>query len=142
MQTGAITGYIDVAQIALYAFWLFFAGLVFYLRREDKREGYPLVTERPGHFLEGFPRLPAPKTFLLPNGGTVTAPRVDAPQTRLRLRRPSQPGPARRWSQSATRCWPAPDPPPPLCVRTAPDRMQEMPENRWSVARRNRSLSG
>jgi photosynthetic reaction center H subunit len=80
MQTGAITGYIDVAQIALYTFWLFFAGLIFYLRREDKREGYPLVTERPGHFLEGFPKQPAPKTFLLPHGGTVTAPRVDPPQ--------------------------------------------------------------
>jgi len=32
--TGAITGYIDVAQLTLYAFWIFFAGLVFYLRRE------------------------------------------------------------------------------------------------------------
>jgi photosynthetic reaction center H subunit len=80
MQAGAITGYIDVAQIALYAFWIFFAGLIFYLRKEDKREGYPLVTERPGHFLEGFPGLPAPKTFLLPHGGEVTAPRVDPPQ--------------------------------------------------------------
>ena len=28
MQTGAITQYIDVAQIALYAFWIFFAGLI------------------------------------------------------------------------------------------------------------------
>lgn len=80
METGAITGYIDVAQIALYVFWLFFAGLVFYLRREDKREGYPLVTERAGVRLDGFPRPPAPKTYLLPHGGTVTAPRVDPPQ--------------------------------------------------------------
>ena len=80
MQAGAITGYIDVAQIALYAFWIFFAGLIFYLRKEDKREGYPLITERAGHFLEGFPGLPAPKTFLLPHGGEVTAPRVDPPQ--------------------------------------------------------------
>jgi photosynthetic reaction center H subunit len=77
MQAGAITGYIDVAQIALYAFWLFFAGLVFYLRKEDKREGYPLVTERPGQYLQGFPVMPAPKTFLLTQGGTVSAPRVD-----------------------------------------------------------------
>ena len=29
MQTGAITSYIDVAQLALYAFWIFFAGLIF-----------------------------------------------------------------------------------------------------------------
>ena len=34
MQTGAITGYIDVAQIALYVFWVFFAGLIYYLQRE------------------------------------------------------------------------------------------------------------
>jgi len=80
MQAGAITGHIDVAQIALYGFWIFFAGLIFYLRREDKREGYPLVTERPGQFLDGFPRPPPPKTYLLPHGGTVSAPRVEAPQ--------------------------------------------------------------
>ena len=80
MQTGAITGYIDVAQIALYVFWLFFAGLIFYLRKEDKREGYPLVTERAGQFLQGFPVMPSPKTFLLAGGGTVTAPRIEPPQ--------------------------------------------------------------
>ncbi|HEY5309302.1 MAG TPA: photosynthetic reaction center subunit H, partial [Casimicrobiaceae bacterium] len=49
MHAGAITSYIDVAQIALYAFWIFFAGLIFYLRREDKREGYPLESDRSGH---------------------------------------------------------------------------------------------
>jgi photosynthetic reaction center H subunit len=80
MQAGAITSHMDVAQIALYVFWLFFAGLIFYLRKEDKREGYPLVTERSGQLLQGFPVMPAPKTFLLPNGATVTAPRVDPPQ--------------------------------------------------------------
>ena len=80
MQTGAITGYMDVAQVALYVFWLFFAGLIFYLRKEDKREGYPLVTEVPGKFQQGFPVMPAPKTFLLLNGDTVLAPRVDPPQ--------------------------------------------------------------
>ena len=46
MQTGAITSHIDVAQVALYAFWIFFAGLIFYLRSEDKREGYPLQSDR------------------------------------------------------------------------------------------------
>ena len=77
MQIGAITGYIDVAQVALYVFWLFFFGLVFYLRKEDKREGYPLVTEREGVFLQGFPVMPAPKTFLLASGEKVFAPRVE-----------------------------------------------------------------
>lgn len=81
MQSGAITGYIDVAQVALYAFWIFFAGLIFYLRREDKREGYPLVSDRSDRIrVEGFPPMPAPKTFLLPHGGTQTAPREEAPQ--------------------------------------------------------------
>ena len=80
MPTGAITGYIDVAQLTLYAFWIFFACLIFYLRREDKREGYPLETERPGVTTEGFPPMPRPKTFLLPHGGVQTAPRVEPPE--------------------------------------------------------------
>ena len=45
MPRGEITAYLDVAQVVLYAFWIFFAGLVFYLRREDRREGYPLEAE-------------------------------------------------------------------------------------------------
>ena len=81
MPAGAITGYIDVAQLTLYAFWLFFAGLIFYLRREDKREGYPLESDRGGGVVvQGFPELPTPKTFLLADGTTVTAPRTEPPQ--------------------------------------------------------------
>ncbi|PPQ27838.1 photosynthetic reaction center subunit H [Rhodopila globiformis] len=77
MEIGAITQQIDAAQLVLYTFWLFFAGLIIYLRMEDKREGYPLVTEIPGKFLEGFPPMPAPKTFILThNQGTVTVPRA------------------------------------------------------------------
>ena len=37
METGAITQYIDVAQIVLYVFWVFFAGLIYYLMRENHR---------------------------------------------------------------------------------------------------------
>ena len=75
MGTGSITGYIDVAQIALYAFWIFFAGLIVYLRREDKREGYPLESDRSGRVrVQGFPRMPAPKVFKLSHGGTYAAP--------------------------------------------------------------------
>lgn len=78
MKTGAVTSYIDVAQIALYAFWIFFAGLIVYLRREDKREGYPLESDRSGRVrVQGFPAMPAPKTFRLANGGTVHAPRQE-----------------------------------------------------------------
>jgi photosynthetic reaction center H subunit len=80
MQTGAITSYIDVAQLTLYAFWIFFAGLIFYLRREDKREGYPLESDRSRNVrVVGFPPMPSPKVFMLPHGGTRSAPRVEAP---------------------------------------------------------------
>jgi photosynthetic reaction center H subunit len=72
---GAITGTIDVAQVVLYAFWVFFFGLIFYLRREDKREGYPLAYERTETApILNFPPIPSPKTYILPQGGTVTLP--------------------------------------------------------------------
>jgi photosynthetic reaction center H subunit len=54
--------YIDGAQIALYAFWLFFAGLIIYIRREDKREGYPL--DSPQGPREGWPGVPEKKTYI------------------------------------------------------------------------------
>lgn len=72
-----ITQGIDVALIALNAFFLFFLGLVIYLRREDRREGYPLEHELTGRLEgEGGLILTAPtKSFKLPFGhGTVTAP--------------------------------------------------------------------
>lgn len=73
---GAITSYIDVAQVTLYAFWAFFAGLIFYLRREDKREGYPLENDRSHRVkVQGFPGMPTPKIFKLTHGGEVSAPR-------------------------------------------------------------------
>jgi photosynthetic reaction center H subunit len=75
---GDITGYIDVAQLVLYAFWIFFAGLIIYLRREDKREGYPLESERSEHIThQGWPAMPAPKTFRLAHGGEVQTPRPE-----------------------------------------------------------------
>jgi len=84
MPTGAITGYIDVAQLVLYGFWIFFAGLIIYLRREDKREGYPLESDRTDRTsrvkVVGFPSPPEPKTFLLPHGqGVKYSPPGDTP---------------------------------------------------------------
>jgi photosynthetic reaction center H subunit len=79
MPRGAITGYIDVAQVVLYAFWVFFAGLIFYLRREDKREGYPLESDRSGRVLvQGFPAMPGPKSFLMSDGSIRTVPSAKA----------------------------------------------------------------
>lgn len=75
MQIGAFTGYFDVAQVTLYGFWIFFAGLVIYIRREDKREGHPMVTDNPraGRHAkpDGFPPTPPSKKFLLNHGTGV-----------------------------------------------------------------------
>lgn len=78
MPKGEITGYVDVAQVVLYAFWIFFAGLVFYLRREDRREGYPLESEVAGRLKRPDPILiPTPKLFHLSNGETKSAPQTN-----------------------------------------------------------------
>lgn len=78
MPRGEITGYVDVAQVVLYAFWIFFAGLMFYLRREDRREGYPLESEVAGRLKRPDPVLiPMPKLFRLSNGEVKTAPQTD-----------------------------------------------------------------
>ncbi|MGF1474587.1 MAG: photosynthetic reaction center subunit H [Geminicoccaceae bacterium] len=75
METGAITSHIDVAQVVLYVFWAFFAGLIFYLVRENKREGYPLESkENDGPTGKFFPAIPEPKDYHLPNGETVSVP--------------------------------------------------------------------
>jgi photosynthetic reaction center H subunit len=75
MQTvGNITGYIDLAQILLYVFWLFFAGLIWYLVMENHREGYPMESSSSGRaIVKGFP-IPTPKTFFLEGGKSVTVP--------------------------------------------------------------------
>jgi photosynthetic reaction center H subunit len=74
----AFTSYVDFAQICLYIFFFFFGTLVYYLHRENKREGYPLVSDRtqraPRVKVVGFPDVPKPKTYLLANGGTATMP--------------------------------------------------------------------
>lgn len=85
MGTGAITGYIDVAQLVLYAFWIFFFGLVYYLQQESKREGFPLETVYPSGEMRqtpGFVGMPTPKTYLLAHGESVTVPNDKvSPQT-------------------------------------------------------------
>ncbi|MEM9764436.1 MAG: photosynthetic reaction center subunit H [Pseudomonadota bacterium] len=71
-----IVGTIDAAQVALYAFWAFFAVLVVYLVREGMREGYPAISEIDGKPISKafiFPR-PEPKTFLRRDGSTITVP--------------------------------------------------------------------
>ncbi len=53
--------YIDTPTVLIYLFWFFFFGLVVYLRREDKREGYPLESDRQNVTVQGWPAMPAPK---------------------------------------------------------------------------------
>ncbi len=80
MGTGAITQYVDVAQIVLYMFWLFFAGLIYYLLRENHREGYPMDTGREnGPKVEGWPPVPSPKTFKHHDGHETYSPDLNRP---------------------------------------------------------------
>ena len=75
MQTGAITQYVDVAQLVLYVFWIFFFGLIYYLLQENHRDGYPLDpgTGRDTK-MDGWPPIPSPKTYKLANGEEVVMP--------------------------------------------------------------------
>jgi photosynthetic reaction center H subunit len=73
MIRGAIL-HLDVAQLVLYAFFAFFAGLIWYLRGEDRREGYPLESEIAGVKPRGWLFLPEPKTFRLADGSIIQAP--------------------------------------------------------------------
>ena len=71
----------DISLIALYLFWAFFVGLVIYLQRESNREGMPLVNEISGKPVgTGIFGMPEPKIFILPHGGTASAPRFEAPE--------------------------------------------------------------
>ncbi len=78
METGSITQYIDVAQIVLYVFWVFFFALVIYLTLESKREGFPLESSdlRGGKGREetGLLPMPAPKIFRTKYHGEFLAP--------------------------------------------------------------------
>jgi photosynthetic reaction center H subunit len=77
-MTTNFTSYIDLAQVVLYLFIGFFVCLVYYLHRENKREGYPLENERSGAVtVQGFPSVPSPKTYKLADGSTVQAPRAE-----------------------------------------------------------------
>ncbi|MEM6728957.1 MAG: photosynthetic reaction center subunit H [Pseudomonadota bacterium] len=72
-------GNVDLASVSIWAFWGFFAFLIYYLQTENMREGYPLedddgsVAGNQGPF-----PVPSPKTFHLPHGrGDVTVPSVE-----------------------------------------------------------------
>jgi photosynthetic reaction center H subunit len=75
MKAGALGSYIDIAQVALYLFWIFFAGLIYYLHRENKREGYPMEHDNGSRkVVQGWPSVPKAKIFRLRDGSTRSSP--------------------------------------------------------------------
>ena len=64
-----IAGLFDVAELTFILFFIFFVGLVIYLNRESRREGYPLEHEQTG-IVDRAPPLTdgGKKTFHLPHG--------------------------------------------------------------------------
>ncbi|MEL7115773.1 MAG: photosynthetic reaction center subunit H [Pseudomonadota bacterium] len=75
-MTENFLGTIDFAAVAIWMFWLFFAGLIFYIQRENMREGYPLENDDGETSANQGPYpVPEDKTFLLRNGhGEYTCP--------------------------------------------------------------------
>ena len=75
----SFTQQIDVPEVVFILFVLFFLGLMYHLRMEDKREGYPLESDRTDMSggrvkVVGFPHMPKPKVFLRKFGEPVLAP--------------------------------------------------------------------
>jgi photosynthetic reaction center H subunit len=83
-MTETFFGTVDLAQVSLYLFWIFFAGLIYYLQTENMREGYPLEDEKGNEAAnQGLFPVPDPKTFRLPHGrGEVSYPNGDSDRHR------------------------------------------------------------
>ncbi|MFN4225906.1 MAG: photosynthetic reaction center subunit H [Hyphomonas sp.] len=71
--SGEFVNGVDLVDVCLWAFTIFFIFLIFYLQREGMREGYPLEEEPSGRTeAPGIIFVPPKKTFNLPNGrGTI-----------------------------------------------------------------------
>ena len=88
MNATYIVGTFDVAELAFWLFLFFFIGLVLYLNRESRREGYPLEDDVTGA-VESLPLMTAPKkVFKLPNGRGTYVPE-DQPRDDVAI--PAQP---------------------------------------------------
>ncbi len=81
-----LTTHLDLAQVLLYAFWLFLGALIFHLQMEARREGFPAESDETGEASTGMLFMPGPKTFHLPHGhGDVTVPNWDREGRELAL---------------------------------------------------------
>ena len=68
-MTQPFFGNFDLASLAIWLFWIFFALLVIYLQRENMREGFPLVDDDGNEAANQGPfPIPDDKTFRLPHG--------------------------------------------------------------------------
>ncbi len=77
-------GGLDIAELAFYLFFLFFLGLIWYLNRESRREGYPLEHDISGAVGDDISRLDfsEKKRFQLPHGLGIYVPE-DVPRDAL-----------------------------------------------------------
>lgn len=81
-MTGTFFGEFDLASLALWLFYAFFAILIIYIQRENMREGYPMEDDegKKSSNPSMWP-LPDDKTFKLPHGrGEVTVPSGQTPE--------------------------------------------------------------
>lgn len=80
MNNVHLVGGLDIAELTFFAFFLFFLGLVWFLRGEDRREGYPTEDDLTG--IDGSNNDPLffkpAKTFKLPHGMGETS--TDGPR--------------------------------------------------------------
>jgi photosynthetic reaction center H subunit len=74
-----LVGGLDVAELVFYLFFGFFIALIIYIRREDRREGYPLEEDDTGMLLasEGILQRAPPKAFPLDHGRGSISPEAD-----------------------------------------------------------------
>ncbi len=79
-------GNFDLASAAIWLFWIFFAGLIYYLQTENMREGYPLRDDDDGvPANESLWPMPKEKTFHLRDGrGELTVPSKEYEDSKMR----------------------------------------------------------
>lgn len=72
MPSDTINTHFDLALVSLYVFWVAFAGLIYYLVRESRREGFPLLNEVRGELVVRAPyTAPPEKSFLTAHHGRI-----------------------------------------------------------------------
>ena len=81
-MTETFFGEFDLASLSIWLFWIFFAGLIIYIQRENMREGYPMEDDEGNKSSNpAMWPIPSDKTFKLPHGrGEVTVPSGQAPE--------------------------------------------------------------